>query len=112
MPSDPGKVYPHGGQRAANVVVDLPGDGGALLFDGGLQVLGELRQALLRGRQLGHGEFAVLAGLVHLDGPRDHVRKAGDIVLEQVIGEAQAHGVHRRRLANGPRQQHKWHRCC
>jgi hypothetical protein len=43
---DPGQVELHGGEGSAHVVVDLAGDGGALLLDAGLQMLSELAQLL------------------------------------------------------------------
>lgn len=50
----PGQIELHRGQRAANVVVDLPGDVGALLLNAHLQVLGQLGQAFA-----GIGQFSV-----------------------------------------------------
>ena len=35
------------------------------------------------------------------------MRQAGDLVLEQVVADAQAHDVHGGRFANGTRQQHE-----
>lgn len=99
--ADPGHIKTHGRECAANVVVDFARNRGALLLDGGLQVFRQLREPALGAGQLGHGVFAHAPGLVHLQCARDHVGQALDVVLEQVVGHAQAHGVYRRRLADG-----------
>ena len=87
--------------------MNFPGDGGALLLDRGLQVLRQLCQTPFRGCQLGGCQLARAPGLVHFQGPLQHVGQPRHIVLEQVVGNPQADGVDSRRLANGPGQQDK-----
>lgn len=66
----------------------------------------ELCQATLGRGQLRGRLLARLARFVHLDGARHHMGQAGDVVLEQVVAQPQAHGVNGRRLADGARQQY------
>jgi hypothetical protein len=101
----PGQVQLDGGERAADVVVDLAGDVGALLLDAGLQVFGQLGQALARFGQFGVGAGLGPAALAHLQCALDHVREPVHAVLEQVVAHALVDGLHRGGLADGTREQ-------
>ncbi|MCY1548084.1 hypothetical protein D9M68_841720 [compost metagenome] len=81
--------------------MDLARDVGALLFDAGLQVLGQLGQALARFGQFIRGPRALAPRLRHLDRLLDHVREAVHAVLEQIVAHTAVHRIHRRRLADG-----------
>lgn len=97
----PGHVKAYCGQCATNVVVDLASDGGPLMLDGGLQMLGQLGQAALRRGQLGNSLLARVACFVHFQGPGNYMREALDIVLEQIVRYPEPHRVNRCGLANG-----------
>ena len=94
-PAAPGHVVGHRGKRTADVVVDLAGDGRAFLLDRVLQVLGHFGQSALRSLQCLGRLFAGATGFMHLDGAPHHARELGDVVLQQVIGKALAHGLDR-----------------
>jgi hypothetical protein len=82
---DPGQVEFHGRESPAHVVVDLAGDGGALLLDAGLQVLGELTQLLARAGQGVVGALLGDARAVGLDGQQGGRGQAGEVAFEQVV---------------------------
>jgi len=102
--ADPGQVELDRGQRAADVVVDLAGDVGALLLDAGLQVLGQFGQPLARFGQLGVGPGLGAAGLGHVQRALDDVRQPLHVVLEQVIVHPAVHRIDRGGLADGARE--------
>ena len=88
--------------------MNLARDIGPLLLNAGVQVLGQFGQALFGLGQLLHGTAACQPGFVHFHRALDDMGQAADLVFEQVVADAQSHDIHRRRFANGTRQQHKW----
>ncbi|MOA13706.1 hypothetical protein D3C78_1337680 [compost metagenome] len=102
---DPGQVELDRSQRAADVVMDFARNRRPFLFNRRLQVLGQLGQAPLGQRELGHGLLLGAAGFMHFHGPGQHQRQARHVFLAQEIRHSQPHDIHGCRFANGARQQ-------
>ena len=105
MAGDPGEVELQRGERAADVVVDLARDRRALVLDAGLQVLGELVQALLRGDQVAVGLDAGAPRLGRVDRVQQRRHQTREVVLLQVVAGAVAHRLDRGVLADLARDQ-------
>lgn len=107
MASDPCHIEPDGGQCAADIVMDLAGNGRTFLFDRGLQMFRQVSQSALRGFQLRDSQFARLTGFMNLQGACNDMRQPLKVVFKQVIGNAQADRIYSCCLADGSRQKDK-----
>ena len=85
--------------------MDFTGDGRALHLDAGLQVLRQLVQPLLRFTQLTIGMQARAAGFAGLDRLHQGGYQTRQIVLQQVVAGAVAHGLDGGVLADLARHQ-------
>ena len=89
--------------------MDLARDGAALVFDAGLQVLGQLGQPLAGGGQFAVGLQPCAPALAGLDGPLQRRCQACQVLLEQVVAGTTAHGLHGRLFADLARHQDEGH---
>lgn len=71
--SNPCKIKQNGRKRSANVVMNFPGNGGTLLFDGALQMFRQFRQPLLRMGEIPNGLLSGHAGFVDFSRPLNHM---------------------------------------
>mmetsp|Transcript_22150 Transcript_22150/g.87277 ORF Transcript_22150/g.87277 Transcript_22150/m.87277 type:complete len:318 (-) Transcript_22150:81-1034(-) len=85
MAVDPGQVELDRGQRAADIVMNLARDRRALQLDAGLQVAGELVQALLGLDQLQIRRTPGALVFDRTDRVQQRRRQAVEIVLQQIV---------------------------
>jgi len=103
--ADPVELELQGRQAAADLVVDLAGDGVAFGLDAGLQVLGQLGKPLAGRGQLAVGLGAGASGLGRGDRLLDGRCQTRQVGLQQVIVGAAAHRLDRSVLADPARDQ-------
>lgn len=84
----PGQIELDGSERAADTIVNRPRDIGTLLLDAGVQVFGQLGQALFGLGQLQCGAAAGSPRLMDLHGALDDMGQAVDLVLEEENADA------------------------
>ena len=107
MAADPSDVEPHCRQRTSDVVVDFAGDGCPFLLNRCLQVFRQFGQAALGSFQLGGGLLPRPVCLMHLQGTRDDVRQALEVVFEEVVSDSQSNRIDGCSLADRARKQDK-----